>query len=199
MNDIVKMLIEITKSIASIPSILGLIGAMLCYRFATQDLWWVIMSYLLIMLLCKVSIWGKRKYVIWKSHRDTVKYYENEQEKRNNYAKEKELDEAKSFFLTLSDDGLKQLMAIYKYQGISTGRTNERIIPFGDMLYFNAVDFAERESLKLRWETKYIICKNEGSYGNGQPIHIWFHPYLYALMEHYSSTNKKEYPSNYNP
>lgn len=187
------------KLLASIPSLLGLIGAMLCYKFATHDLWWVIMTYLLILLVCKVSIWGKKKFVIWKGRRDMVRYYDNEEERQNSLEKKKELDGAKSFLLTLSDDRLKQLMEIYNYQSVSTGYANERIIPSTNMLYSNAVDFAESESLKLRWETKYNTCKNQGIYGNGQPIHIWFHPYLYALMDNYAKTANKDYPPDYNP
>lgn len=199
MNDIVKSLVEIAKMFGSIPSLLGLIGAMLCYKFETHDLWWVVMTYLLIVLVCKALIWGKRKYIIWKGHRDVVRYYDNEEEKRKSLEKKEQLDGAKSYLLTLSDDKLKQLMALYNYQGESTGYANERIIPSGNMLYSYAVDFAESESLKLRWETKYITSKNQGFYGDGQPIHIWFHPYLYALMDNYAKTAKKDYSSDYNP
>lgn len=199
MNDIVKLLVEIAKMLGSVPSLLGLIGAMLCYKFATHDLWWEVMTYLLILLLCKVLIWGKRNYVIWKGHRDAVRYYDNEDEKRKCQEKKEKLDGAKSFLLTLSDDKLKQLMALYNYQGESTGYANERIIPSDNMFYSYAVDFAEGESFKLRWETKYITSKNQSFYGNGQPIHIWFHPYLYALMDNYAKTTKKDYPPDYNP
>ena len=199
MNDIVKLLVEIAKMLGSVPSLLGLIGAMLCYKFATHDLWWVVMTYLLILLVCKALIWGKRNFVIWKDHRDAVRYYDNEDEKRKCQEKKEKLDGAKSFLLTLSDDKLKQLMALYNYQGESTGYANERIIPSDNILYSYAVDFAESESLKLCWETKYITSKNQGFYGNGQPIHIWFHPYLYVLMDNYAKTTKKDYPPDYNP
>ena len=198
MNNMVKLLIEIAKSLTSISSILGLIGAMLCYKFATKDMWWVIMTYLLVLLVCKVSMWSKHKYVNWKGHKETIRYYENEQERRNNLAKARELGGAKSFFLTLSDERFNKLMAIYNYHDSSTVQTHERIIPFGNMLDSYAVELIENESFKLSHEIKFVDCKNQGFYGNGEPILIWFHPYLYALMDNYAKTGIKDYPLNYN-
>lgn len=198
MIESLKLLETICKLITSIPSILGIIGSLICYKFFTEECWWIIMTYLVIILLgkCSTTLWNT--FWTWKRSRTDIAYYNEKAKERETENNQRLMDGAKMFFLTLSSRQLNMLMEIYRLKGDSTGYCNERIVPpTNSQCYFYAEELISLKSQKIYYdETIYISSCNENYFDNS-PRHIWFHPHLYALMENYALNGVKDYPSNY--
>lgn len=195
MAEIIKSIEAITKLVTSIPSLLGVIGALVCYRFATSDLWYVVMTYLVILLIGRVSVIAWQNYKEDRRQKENLQYYQAKNKERK--AKETQIikDRTKVFFLTLSNTNLEKLMAVYNFKGESTGNCNERIVPSDDFqLYVNA-----KEILGLGLNNDLSLINSDSDYysHSNSPIHIWFHPYLYALMKNYAENEIKDYPKDY--
>lgn len=192
MNEIFKGLDSISKLIASIPSILALIGALVCYKFFTEEWWWLAMVYLVVLLIGKGStkLWNVLCH--WQNSRANVKYHTKKEAEERQFL----MDDVKRFFLTLSEQDQNMLMEVYRIEGESTGYCNERIVPYSNCYACHYVDhLSHLESYKWK-EPRFIESRND-NFNSGTPRHIWFHPYLYAIMENYAKTGIKDYPANY--
>lgn len=199
MTELIKSIGSLSKLIVSIPSILGLISSLICYKFFSKDWWWLIMSYLVILLIgkCSTTLW--KVYWQWRNHRANVRYYKNRNLEKETKEQQQLKDNIKIFFLTLSDRNLNMLMEVYRYQGESTGYSNERIISsVNSQCFYYITELTQLEFWKISNEQRFIVSNNE-NFDNTSPRHIWFHPYLYAIMENYAINGVKDYPQNFKP
>ena len=140
------------------------------------------------MYLYKVH---KRKRYI----KEEIKAYDEKRKAEKLQRIRNHKDKVKSFFLTLEDYDLEAIKELYKYEGIPTSYSNERIV--------NA-DFAAPGETKVNIKPTAFSCAvnvykydpyiKEIGENQGTKRHIWFDIFLYALIENYVKTGKMDYP-----
>ena len=195
MPDVKFDIVEFVKTSYFIPAIIAILAGLICYRYLTSDWWWIvvigiIVFLMVIFLMYMYNVHRRKRYI-----KGEIKAYDEKRKAEKLQWLRKHKDEVKSFFLTLEDYDLEAITELYKYEGIPTGYSNERIVK---------ADFAAPGEGKVYTKpTAYICVLNVHKYdpyiieigkNQGTKRHIRFDLFLYALIENYVKTGKMDYP-----
>ena len=188
-------IVEFIKTSYFIPAIIAILAGLICYRYLTNDWWWVVVVGIVVFLMVVYLMYLYNVHKKKRSLRKIIKANDERDKAEKLKWLRNHKDKVKSFFLTLEDYDLEAITELYKYEGIPTGYFNDRIVkadfiaPGETKVYTKPTAFSC--ALNVYKYSPYIIEVGENQ---GTKRHIRFDLFLYALIENYVKTGKMDYP-----
>ena len=195
MPDVKFDIVEFIKTSYFIPAIIAILAGLICYRFLTNDWWWIVVAGIVVFLtvvylMYLYNVYRRKRYL-----KEEIKALDENRKAEKLQWLRNHKDKVKSFFMTLEDYDLEAITELYKYEGIPTGYYNERIV--------KADSIASGEPKVCTKPTAYICALNVHRYrpyiieigeNQGTKRHIRFDLFFYILIENYVKTGKMDYP-----